>query len=565
MRIAVELTDHHHRCQSADFNEDLSAFHGATLREQAVYVNEVLAYLQSISPTPQLPIPILAHSMGGIVARLALLEPNHSHGSVDTIVTLSSPHAYPPAPLDDAIEAIYTRLNAAAHSQQQSASSVLLISLSGGLFDTQLPAEPSSLSLARLWPKEARLDGFTSALPTLWSSVDHLAMMWCDQVRAPIARAVLRDSATDRSGNAGLRKRREVWRRALGLRVPEQEDIMHLRELAFGTAPVQTLALQDLTVPPNSDNISIWQVESEEQRNFELLTSFPVGADPTSGPPLRQPDVFSVSLCSPSQEQASGAACKPIMPWAWELLPPSPVLAGRPAMPRFPMAHIRYEAPGEGIRRLSLSAAYLESEGTRWIRVEKNKASWRGPWGPGWYTAGWTDPPSVADGSLLRGLRMPVTGNAPLARIIAPRLDNSLLAYTVRVHVDPTCQSGDVEFAPMLRLTHRTTRDSMTYPSLSPLATETFITSKSSLIGASPYMPPPERGAEGTLFELWWKPRDNCARAMEAITVRIDWVTSLGLVLMRYRIALAVLPLAFVLFAAAEAWVQWDGGGEWAV
>ena len=65
---------------TCDFNEDLSAFHGQTIIDQAEYVNEAVAYILSLyhdaRPTlrdTQLPDPssviLIGHSMGGIVAR----------------------------------------------------------------------------------------------------------------------------------------------------------------------------------------------------------------------------------------------------------------------------------------------------------------------------------------------------------------------------------------------------------------------------------------------------------------------------------------------------------------
>lgn len=54
---------------SVDFNEDFSAFHGQTMHEQAEYTNEVIKFLLKEYPKIK-EVPILAHSMGGIVARL---------------------------------------------------------------------------------------------------------------------------------------------------------------------------------------------------------------------------------------------------------------------------------------------------------------------------------------------------------------------------------------------------------------------------------------------------------------------------------------------------------------
>lgn len=89
-----------------DFNEDFTAFHGQTLLDQAEYLNDAVAYILSLYHDPRrsqrdaaLPDPssviLIGHSMGGIVARTMLIMPNYQSNSVNTIVTMSTPHARP--------------------------------------------------------------------------------------------------------------------------------------------------------------------------------------------------------------------------------------------------------------------------------------------------------------------------------------------------------------------------------------------------------------------------------------------------------------------------------------
>lgn len=107
---------------TADFNEDFTAFHGQTLLDQAEYLNDAIAYILSFyhDPArsrrdPDLPDPtsviVVGHSMGGIVARTMLNMTNYQANSVNTIITMSSPHARAPLPFDSDIVNTYERIN----------------------------------------------------------------------------------------------------------------------------------------------------------------------------------------------------------------------------------------------------------------------------------------------------------------------------------------------------------------------------------------------------------------------------------------------------------------------
>lgn len=61
----------------ADLKEEFSAFHARTVREQAVFIQHCIkGILQEYTHLPQEKRPtqvtLLAHSMGGVVARLAM-------------------------------------------------------------------------------------------------------------------------------------------------------------------------------------------------------------------------------------------------------------------------------------------------------------------------------------------------------------------------------------------------------------------------------------------------------------------------------------------------------------
>lgn len=186
-----------------DFNEDFSAFHGETLFEQAEYATDAIAHILSLYEQsgqshihgPLLPKPtsviILAHSMGGIVARHLFLNPQYRQTSINTIITLSTPHLYPPAPVDSSVERFYTLTNDYWTSYRDNPTSshplahVTLISVSGGTADLQITSDATIVE--SLVPPQNGFTQFTTSIPDLYSPVEHVVMIWCDQLRHRIA------------------------------------------------------------------------------------------------------------------------------------------------------------------------------------------------------------------------------------------------------------------------------------------------------------------------------------------------------------------------------------------
>lgn len=193
---------------TADFNEDFTAFHGQTMLDQAEYLNDAIAYILSLyeeSSSYDMPLPesviIVAHSMGGIVTRLMMTLENHIPGSINTILTLSSPHAASPVTFDGDILKIYKKIDSYWASQFDDDDSffsrnVSLISITGGVSDEILPADYASV--ADLLPPENGFSTFTTTIPGVWTPIDHLAIVWCKQLRHVVAKLLLEmvDSTT---------------------------------------------------------------------------------------------------------------------------------------------------------------------------------------------------------------------------------------------------------------------------------------------------------------------------------------------------------------------------------
>ncbi|KAJ3300012.1 GPI inositol deacylase [Borealophlyctis nickersoniae] len=195
---------------SIDTNEELSAFSSGLLVSEAQCVNDAIEHILSLYKIPKShhPIPtsviLVAHSMGGIVARTLFTLPNYRLGSVNTIITLASPHVAPPAPLDPRLASLYSRINdfwkfhtVNSTSDQAAASTgpstryladVSLVSIAGGNHDTMISSD--SAEVASFLSPGHGFTVYTTGVPNVWTPADHRAILWCNQMVKSLSRAL---------------------------------------------------------------------------------------------------------------------------------------------------------------------------------------------------------------------------------------------------------------------------------------------------------------------------------------------------------------------------------------
>ncbi|ABN67442.2 lipase/thioesterase [Scheffersomyces stipitis CBS 6054] len=211
---------------TADFNEDFTAFHGRTMLDQAEFLNEAIHFilgLYSNTDNPPKSVIIVGHSMGGVVARVMLTLPNYTDGTVNTIITLASPHAAAPLTFDGDILKIYSAVDRfwfdgfhpttsdISQTAHRRLHDVSLISITGGLTDTTLPADYTTLSF--LVPPSNGFTVYSTGIPNVWTNVDHLAIVWCHQLRTQIAKAMLEIADfSSPSRTYSLERRMQVFR-----------------------------------------------------------------------------------------------------------------------------------------------------------------------------------------------------------------------------------------------------------------------------------------------------------------------------------------------------------------
>ncbi|KAK9768014.1 GPI inositol deacylase [Basidiobolus ranarum] len=193
---------------SVDFNEELSALHGHSLLEQAEYVNDAIKYILALYnqrnsyptyPTAQFPTPksvlIIGHSMGGVVARTLITLPNYLNDSINTIVTLATPHMASPAPIERVGTNLYARITEywksgyTTNVTSSAFENMALISIAGGNHDTIISSDFSDIST--IVPPSNGFTVFTTTIPDVWLTMDHQCILWCAEIVRTLAKTLL--------------------------------------------------------------------------------------------------------------------------------------------------------------------------------------------------------------------------------------------------------------------------------------------------------------------------------------------------------------------------------------
>ncbi|XP_057865422.1 uncharacterized protein LOC131073079 isoform X3 [Cryptomeria japonica] len=202
---------------AVDLEGEHSAMDGRILEEHTEYVVQAIhrvldRYKESfntrlkdskensgILPTS---VILVGHSMGGFVARAAVVHPNLRKGVVETIITLSSPHRSPPVALQPSLGHFFSQVNKAWRNGYQiqrtrsgrwvsdpMLSNVVVISISGGIHDYQVRSTLASLE--GIVPPTHGLTIGATGMRDVWLSMEHQSILWCNQLVIQVAHAML--------------------------------------------------------------------------------------------------------------------------------------------------------------------------------------------------------------------------------------------------------------------------------------------------------------------------------------------------------------------------------------
>jgi glycosylphosphatidylinositol deacylase len=573
---------------TVDFNEEFTAFHGQAILDQAEYLNEAVAYILSLyhdprrsERDPDLPDPtsvmILGHSMGGIVARTMLVMPNYQSNSINTIITLAAPHARPPVSFDAEIVNIYKDINdywRQAYSQQWANNNplwhVTLISIAGGGLDTMIPSDYTSLE--SLVPETHGFTVFTSTVPTVWTGIDHEAILWSDQLRKVVVKALYDIVDVNRAAQTKPRAER--------MRVFKKWFLTGMESVAEKTLPQKDpttlLTLEDNSnsIIPQGERLTLRKFGQSRKPRAHLLPIPPQGTPGgkrftlLSDQKLDQPGQsgnLEVLFCSvfplhPGQSatlfsmnmdlsgDSSGStrlACKNAAADVI-ILPASTRTSKRP-----------FRSKDEDLQTFSYLQFDLEDISDHQFVAVVDKALIPTP---GWVVAEFNDnvlSRRIRHLSLRRllafGMKINLPPNRPMVmEVKIPALQSSLLAY----HLDMGHQACDEEgqlFTPFLRQ----------YLS-EPYESKFFVNVKQAAInlhGIAPFMPPPLNGRNsenGLSLQIWTDPTCNSSIQM---SLKVDIVGSVGKLFMRYRTVLAAFPLLIVALVIRKQFRVYDETG----
>ena len=569
---------------SVDLNEDITAFHGQTLLDQAEYLNDAIAYILALYHNPRysirdssLPDPtsviLLGHSMGGIVARTMLTMPNYQASSINTILTLAAPHARAPVSFDADIVNTYKRINdfwrhsySQKHPQKNHLSSVSLISIAGGSLDTVVPSDYSTL--ASLVPSTHGFTVFTSTIPHVWTGMDHLAITWCDQLRKVIIRALYDVVDAKRPNQTRfLPERMRSFKKwfLTGMESTAEHSLTHhdpsiLLTLEDGSNAIisqgERLVLRDVGASgrPKAHLLPIPPQGSPDKKRFTLLTDRQVGA-PTNDHslevlvcsvyPLKSghaETVFSMNMdLSGDTYGSTRLACRTAAADVMSL-PASYKHSQFPFDDTTPFSYLQYDLD------------YLADQ--QFVAVVEKVPQPTHGWAIAEFSSGLESSVNTDKGlisMLTSGLDISFPTSHPLVNEIKiPSLGSSLLTYRMHVQRQP-CNSGQELFAPLVRQHIPDPHESKFFVN----AGEADI----SMHGVAPYLPPAlqaQTSSQGLTLQIWSDP--TCNKTME-VSLKVDFVGSMGKLWMRYRTVFAAFPLIAVALVLRKQFHLYDSTG----
>ncbi|KAJ8679258.1 hypothetical protein QAD02_015045 [Eretmocerus hayati] len=166
---------------SISFGKDYSALYGGVLKEETYYAAKCIKRILSLYKGKVKNIILIGHSMGGLIAKGALLlVPEVESDVANILITLATPHKpslYP----DYTFLKYYQDLSDSMYHLKKNKTTI--ISIGGGSSDIMVPS-------SQIIDEFADLNVLTSSIPGVWRPTDHLCILWCRQLILNIVRSL---------------------------------------------------------------------------------------------------------------------------------------------------------------------------------------------------------------------------------------------------------------------------------------------------------------------------------------------------------------------------------------
>lgn len=244
---------------AVDLEGEHSAMDGGILEEHTEYVVNAIhrvldQYKESYdvrakegaATSGNLPksVILVGHSMGGFVARAAIIHPRLRKAAVATILTLSSPHQSPPVALQPSLGHYFAHVNEqwkkgyevqTSHTGHYVSdpilSHVVVVSVSGGYNDYQVRTKLESLD--GIVPPTNGFMISSTGMKNVWLSMEHQAILWCNQLVVQVSHTIL-SLIDSRTGQPfpDTQKRLTILTRMLRSGIPQSFNWMMQSHLA---------------------------------------------------------------------------------------------------------------------------------------------------------------------------------------------------------------------------------------------------------------------------------------------------------------------------------------------
>lgn len=213
-----------------DYHREGGALHSYRLWEQAAIIEHAIRSIvhritlsqratDNNTASTTIKVTIVAHSIGGMVARAAFVPRGRPsffvHSYVSTLITLATPHTSLPIAMDESVHKFYDTVNSYWKENSQDLNHVAVISISGGYRDEMIHPRLCSLdgyittsntSKNRFSVLAADMGNYYNIPSKIHANhksimgMDHQAIVWCHNLLSSI-RTILFSSNTSNNDN----------------------------------------------------------------------------------------------------------------------------------------------------------------------------------------------------------------------------------------------------------------------------------------------------------------------------------------------------------------------------